>query len=225
MVKEDLIDHSPVRFFDKAANGGLKAGKLGLVTAKKGLGKTSVLVQFGIDALLNDKHLVHVSYDQHSSNVISWYDSILAEIGKKKNLGDMAELNETIVRGRTILNFNQETFSLPKVVNTLKALKEGGINVSALIIDGADVAKLSAGDVKTVADFVSAEKMTAWFSATNESAKLSDTLSADLQPFFDTVAHLEPVQGGVALNVLKTGGKEVSGASIKLDSKTLLMCV
>lgn len=225
MVKEDLIDHSPVRFFDKAANGGLKAGKLGLITAKKGLGKTSVLVQFGIDALLNDKHLVHVSYDQHSSNVISWYDSILAEIGKKKNLGDMAELNETLVRGRTILNFNQETFSLPKVVNTLKALKEGGINVSALIIDGADVAKLSAGDVKTVADFVSAEKMTAWFSATNESAKLSDTLSADLQPFFDTVAHLEPVQGGVALNVLKTGGKEVSGASIKLDSKTLLMCV
>ena len=137
----------------------------------------------------------------------------------------MAELNETIVRGRTILNFNQETFSLPKVVNTLKALKEGGINVSALIIDGADVAKLSAGDVKTVADFVSAEQMTAWFSATNESAKLSDTLSADLQPFFDTVAHLEPVQGGVALNVLKNDGKEVSSASIKLDSKTLLMCV
>ena len=225
MVKQDLIDHSPVRFFDKAANGGLKAGKLGLVTAKKGLGKTSVLVQFGIDALLSDKHLVHVSYDQHSSNVISWYDSILAEIGKKKNLGDMAELNETIVRGRTILNFNQETFSLPKVVNTLKALKEGGINVSALIIDGADVAKLSAGDIKAVADFVSAEQMTAWFSATNESAKLSDTLSADLQPFFDTVAHLEPVQGGIALNVLKTDGKEVSDASIKLDSKTLLMCV
>ena len=225
MVKQDLIDLSPVRFFDKVADGGLKAGKLGLVTAKKGLGKTSVLVQFGIDALLNDKQLVHVSFDQHSSNVISWYDSILAEIGKKKNLGDMTELNETIVRGRTILNFNQETFSLPKVVNTLKALKEGGINVSALIIDGADAAKLSVNDIKAVADFVSAEKMTAWFSATNESAKLSDTLSADLQPLFDTVAHLEPVQGGVALNVLKTGGKEVSGATIKLDSKTLLMCV
>ena len=206
MVKQDLIDLSPVRFFDKVADGGLKAGKLGLVTSKKGLGKTSVLVQFGIDALLNDKHLVHVSYDQHSSNVISWYDSILAEIGKKKNLGDMTELNE-------------------KVVNTLKALKEGGINVSALIIDGADIAKLSVGDIKAVADFVSAEKMTAWFSATNESAKLSDTLSADLQPLFDTVAHLEPIQGGVALNVLKTGGKEVSGATIKLDSKTLLMCV
>ena len=225
MDKKDLINYSPVRSFDNITDGGLKAGEIGLVTAKKGVGKTAILVQFGLDALLKDEQLAHVSFDQHSSNVISWYDSIFTEISKKKNIADTPELKDSIMRDRMILNFNQETFSLPKVVNTLKALKEGGINVSALIIDGADVAKLSAGDVKTVADFVSAEKMTAWFSATNESAKLSDTLSADLQPFFDTVAHLEPVQGGVALNVLKTGGKEVSDASIKLDSKTLLMCV
>ena len=85
MVKQDLIDHSPVRFFDKMADGGLKAGEMGLITSKKGLGKTSVLVQFGIDAMLHDKQLVHVSFDQHSSNVISWYESILAEIAKKKN--------------------------------------------------------------------------------------------------------------------------------------------
>lgn len=84
MVKQDLINLSPVRFFDDIADGGLKAGQLGLITAKKGLGKTSVLVQLGIDALIQDKQLVHVSFDQHSSNVISWYNSILAEIGKKK---------------------------------------------------------------------------------------------------------------------------------------------
>ena len=126
MVKQDLINLSPVRFFDDIADGGLKAGQLGLITAKKGLGKTSVLVQLGIDALIQDKQLVHVSFDQHSSNVISWYNSILAEIGKKKNLGDTSELNDSIVRERTILNFNQETFSMLKVVNTIKALKEGG---------------------------------------------------------------------------------------------------
>ena len=63
MVKQDLIEHCPVRFFDAVSAGGLKNGQLGLVTAKKGLGKTSILVQFGIDALLHDKNLVHVSYD------------------------------------------------------------------------------------------------------------------------------------------------------------------
>ena len=223
MVKQDLIDHSPVRFFDKMADGGLKAGEMGLITSKKGLGKTSVLVQFGIDAMLHDKQLVHVSFDQHSSNVISWYESILAEIAKKKNLGDITELNETIVRDRTILNFNQETFSLPKVVNTLKALKEGGIDISALVIDGADMAKLSEEDVKAVADFVKAEKMTAWFSYTNESSKLADSVKPELLPFFETVAHIEPSNNSVSLVVLKANGKEAADAKLKLDAKTLLM--
>ena len=127
MEKKDLIDHSPVRYFD-VTNAGLKNGELGLITAKKGLGKTSVLVQFGIDSLLNDKSLVHVSFDQKSSNVIAWYSSVMAEIAKKKNF-NITDLEEEIVRNRTILNFNQETFTLPKVVNTLKALKDGGIKI------------------------------------------------------------------------------------------------
>ena len=223
MVKQDLINLSPVRFFDDIADGGLKAGQLGLITAKKGLGKTSVLVQLGIDALIQDKQLVHVSFDQHSSNVISWYNSILAEIGKKKNLGDTSELNDSIVRERTILNFNQETFSMPKVVNTIKALKEGGITVSALIIDGADMSKISAADLKTVSDFVQAEKITAWFSDTNGSSSLSETLTKETLPLFATVAHLESNGNSVVLKVLKANGKEADGESIKLDSKTLLM--
>ena len=49
MAKQELFERSPIRAFDEATNGGLKAGELGLVTAKKGLGKTSVLVQFGMD--------------------------------------------------------------------------------------------------------------------------------------------------------------------------------
>ena len=143
--------------------------------------------------------------------------------GGYRSVNDITELNETIVRDRTILNFNQETFSLPKVVNTLKALKEGGINISALVIDGADMAKLSEEDVKAVADFVKAEKMSAWFSYTNESSKLADSVDAKLLPFFETVAHIEPSNNGVSLVVLKANGKEVADANLKLDAKTLLM--
>ena len=83
MAKQELYEWSPIRAFDEVT-GGLKVGELGLVTAKKGLGKTSVLVQFGMDTLLNGKQLVHVSFDQHSENVISWYDGIFTEISKKK---------------------------------------------------------------------------------------------------------------------------------------------
>lgn len=222
MVKQDLINTSPVRFFDEISEGGIKSGKMGIVTAKKGLGKTSVLVQFGIDALLLDKHLVHVSFDQKSSNVIAWYESVLSEICKKKHITDMNELSNAILKQRTILNFNQETFTLTKVVNTLRALKEGGIKVGELIIDGEDIDKVSEGDIKSVFDFAREEDVIVWFSGTNESSVLSETVPPSLQKYFDTVCHLASDGTSVVLSVLKANGKECS-SGIKLDSKTLLM--
>ncbi|HAH61258.1 MAG TPA: hypothetical protein DCL73_04090 [Treponema sp.] len=223
MEKKDLIDHSPVRNFDSITCGGLKAGEMGLITSKKGLGKTSVLVQFGLDALLQGKQLVHVSFDQHSSNVISWYDSIFTEISKKKNMSDSSELKDSIVRDRTILNFSQETFTLPKVINTLKALKDGGIKVSALIIDGLDMDKVSKEDIATVEQFVKDEKITAWFSDTKESSKLSDSCRAELQPYFAAVCHLTPAQNCITLNVMKLRDNKDIAETISLDPKTLLM--
>ena len=216
MDKKDLIAHSPVRYFD-VTNAGLKDGEMGLITAKKGLGKTSVLVQFGIDSLLNDKALVHVSFDQQSSNVIAWYSSVLAEIAKKKSL-NLDDVNEEIVRNRTILNFNQETFTLPKVVNTLKAMKDGGIKISTIVVDGLDMNKASCADIKCFADFIKSEKMTAWFSFTNEAADLKGTLDTDKLENFTSVAHLVAEGKALSLAILKNGEGKVN-----LDAKTLLM--
>ncbi|MCR5495198.1 MAG: hypothetical protein K6F15_06125 [Treponema sp.] len=223
MVKQDLIDKCPVRFFDEEARGGLKTGQLGLITAKKGLGKTSILVQFGLDSLLLDRHLVHVSFDQHSSNVIAWYDSILAEICKKKNIDSYEEFADSIIRDRTILNFNQEAFTLPKVVNTIKSLKEGGIKVSALVIDGVNLKNVPAEDVKVVAEFAKAENLVVWFSDTNDKEELSETVSAEQEVYFATVAHIVQGANGLCIKVLKADGSPIEGATVKLDTKTLLM--
>ena len=216
MDKKDLLAHSPVRFFD-VTNATLKEGEMGLVTAQKGLGKTSVLVQFGIDSLLNDKAIVHVSFDQHSSNVITWYSSIMAEISKRKNY-NLDEINDEIIRNRIILNFNQETFTLPKVVNTIKALKEGGTNIATIIVDGLDLGKTESSDIKCFAEFISSEKMTAWFSYTSEADQLSDTLEKTKIDSFATVAHLAASGKELALSILKNGNGKVN-----LDTKSLLM--
>lgn len=218
MEKKDFLDFSPVRYFDKATNANLKDGEIGLITAKKGLGKTSILVQFGIDTLLNDKGLIHVSFDQHSSNVISWYSSIIAEVAKKKSISSLAEFTDEIVKNRTILNFNQENFTLPKVVSTIKAMKAGGIKVDSIIVDGLDLEVTPAEDLSCLAAFIKEEKMTAWFSMTSDSEELKTTLPADKLENFTTVAHLSSVGKGLALTVLKNGEGKVP-----LDTKTLLM--
>lgn len=223
MEKQDLFKSSPVRFFDSISDGGLKAGEMGLITSKKGVGKTSVLVQFGIDALLQDKHLVHISFAQHSSNVIEWYESILSEIAKKKNLGDLSAVKDDLVRNRVILNFNQENFSLAKVANTLKSLKEGGINVQALVFDRFNVDAATKEDVEAMYNFVQAEKISAWFSQTNDSAKLDENVRPELQPYFAAVCHMAMSQNEVVLNVLSLRGKTDISATVNLDPKTLLM--
>ena len=222
MVKQDLYNKSPVRLFDAATEGGLKEGGLGLVTSKKGLGKTSVLVQFGMDTLLKDEQLVHVTFDLHSSNVISWYDGIFAEIAKK-SAGNSAELKTDVVSKRTILNFSLDNFSVTKVVNTLKALSAAGIAVKGVVMDGIDFTKVSEGDVKAVADYAQSEKVTVWTSATSEGAKLADVVPANLEKYFDVVISLAQTGSNVAVDVLKLGDKKDVESGLKLDSKTLLI--
>ncbi len=222
MAKQELYERSPIRAFDEAT-GGLKAGELGLVTAKKGLGKTSVLVQFGMDTLLNGKQLVHVSFDQHSSNVITWYDDIFNEIAKKKAIPNAAEVKEVITRNRTILNFSQDSFSLEKVVNTLNALKAGGFSTAGVVIDGVDFSKVKESDIQSVAAYAKATKAKIWISATADSEKLEEQAPKAILSYFYNVIHLEAKSNVTKVMVLKAGKEKDLETNLKLDSKTLLI--
>lgn len=214
--KKELLASSPVRFFEPTG-ASLDEGEIGLLTAKKGLGKTSILVQFGIDTLLKDKAIVHVSFNQKSENVITWYSSVLAEICKSHRV-DVDELSDELFKNRTILNFNQDTFTLPKVVNTLKALKDNGIKLETIIVDDLDLLKTEVSDLNCFCDFIKEEKMTAWFSYNSEASDLKEILPSEKMAKFNSVAHLLPETESVSLSILKKGEGKV-----KLNSKTLLM--
>lgn len=214
--KKELLASSPVRFFEPTG-AALDEGEIGLLTAKKGLGKTSILVQFGIDTLLKDKAIVHVSFNQKSENVITWYSSVLAEICKSHRV-DVDELSDELFRNRTIFNFNQNTFTLPKVVNTLKALKDNGIKLETIIVDDLDLLKTEVSDLNCFCDFIKEEKMTAWFSYNSEASDLKEILPSEKMAKFNSVAHLLPETESVSLSILKKGEGKV-----KLNSKTLLM--
>ena len=214
--KKELLASSPVRFFEPTG-AALDEGEIGLLTAKKGLGKTSILVQFGIDTLLKDKAIVHVSFNQKSENVITWYSSVLAEICKSHKV-DVEELSDELFRNRTILNFNQNTFTLPKVVNTLKALIDNGIKLETIIVDDLDLLKTEVSDLNCFCDFIKEEKMTAWFSYNSEASDLKEILPSEKMAKFNSVAHLLPETESVSLSILKKGEGKV-----KLNSKTLLM--
>ena len=72
--------------------------------------------------LFQDKNVVHVSFNQQSDFVMTWYEDIFTEMAKKKNLNDASDVKADIVRKRVILNFNQDTFSASHVIKTLKEI-------------------------------------------------------------------------------------------------------
>ena len=216
---KDLIDKSPVRLFEKAAGGTLKSGEAGLISSKKGLGKTAVLVQFGVDYLLQSKDIVHASFNQKSANVIGWYESIFNEIAKKKNITHAEDILAEVVKKRMILNLNQDVVSLARVISTVRALGESGIKVQALLIDDIDFAKVKPQELADIHAFADEAGLAIWMSAVYDSAA---QIPAAIHAPFDVSLHLDAKSDGIELSVLKLQNKPVSDVRLKLDSKTLL---
>ena len=44
MIKKELISKSPLRILEKSIHGGVGKGNLGVIAARKGIGKTACLV-------------------------------------------------------------------------------------------------------------------------------------------------------------------------------------
>ena len=222
-MKQTLIDRSPVRFFDQATNGGLKAGEMGILTSKKGLGKTAVLVQIGLDMLLQEKQVVHVSFNQHTNAIITWYEDIFWEMAKKKNLKNPEEIKDSLISKRIILNFNQNTVSAVQIVNTLKALLSGGIPTACLIIDGLNFSKVKAEDIKALKDYAAEAGFFIWATCNCEDEDPCTVMDSATAEQINTIVYLEQKSDTIDMKVLKMHSAPVKGINLKLDTKTLLM--
>jgi KaiC/GvpD/RAD55 family RecA-like ATPase len=223
MEKQDLIDRSPVRFLEKATNGGLQEGEVAIITSKKGLGKTSVLVQIGLDALFQDKNVVHVSFNQQSDFVMTWYEDIFTEMAKKKNLQLAKGIKSDIVKNRVILNFNQDAFTISSIVSTLKALEVGGVKTDSLIIDGLSKTKLTAAAMDELKTYAKEAKVSIWFSQNTEGETLETVLPQEISAKADAIVHLSQKPDTIQMEVLKVRNETISDSNLRLDSKTLLM--
>ena len=61
MYRKEVNAQSPLRILERSIHGGLGKGKLGVVMARAGTGKTACLVQLGLDDLMRDKNVLHIA--------------------------------------------------------------------------------------------------------------------------------------------------------------------
>ena len=224
MVKEDLIERSPVRKFEKLLGGGVKAGEIGVIASKKGLGKTSILVQLAIDTLLQGKTVIHVSFNQQADYVATWYENIFTEQASRKNLNKVAEVKAELMARRIVLNFNQETVHTGQVIKTISALADSGIKADSIIIDGFDFDKATDTCIKDMKAFAAETGASVWYSANIEleGGALPEKYKAFAQDT-DVILFLSPESDGIHIKALKEHENRNASIDLKLDVKTLLI--
>ncbi|MDR1256774.1 MAG: AAA family ATPase [Spirochaetaceae bacterium] len=229
MVKSELVQRSPVRLFEKTIQGGLGAGEIGIISAPKGAGKTSVLVQIALDKLLQGKKVIHISFNQRASHIQNWYEDIFEEIKKKKELENSADLANELMRNRVLMNFNQEGVNSDVIRRSLRSMiVEGGFGADSIIIDGFDFTIAQRSRVSTLKDFAREIGISVWYSCTLTGTAPYDkrsipTVVAELEDLIDVVITLDAKTSHTELRVSKARGSYNVEGIIRLDPKTLLI--
>jgi KaiC/GvpD/RAD55 family RecA-like ATPase len=229
VIKSELVQRSPVRLFEKTIQGGLTAGEIGIVSAPKGVGKTSVLVQIALDKLLQGKKVIHISFNQRASHIQNWYEDIFEETTKKKRLENSADLADELIRNRVLMNFNQEGVNSDVIRRSLRSMiVEGGFGADSIIIDGFDFTIAQRSRVSTLKDFARDLGISVWYSCTLTEASPYDKCGipkvvADLEDLIDVVITLDSKTSCTELRVSKARDSYNIEGIIRLDPKTLLI--
>lgn len=236
MVLNELIQRSPIRIFEQSIHGGLKAGEVGIIASPNGVGKTSVLVQLAMDKLLQGKKVIHVSFTQQNQYVPLWYEDIFSEFTSKKNLENVQEVKNNLVKNRVLMNFNQDGVTIDQIIKSLRAMIiEGGFKADSVIIDGFDFMRADKenglqSSLSNVKIFATEMGVSVWYSCSvkdegqqfnkeNIPVVLSGSTAS-----LDVIIVLQSKSDHVELSISKDRDSVISKSmAMKLDPKTLLI--
>jgi hypothetical protein len=231
MIKAEQNRRSPLRILEKSTLGGVGKGNIGVIAAKKGVGKTACLVHIATDQLFENKHVIHVSFSSNTSHIISWYEDIFEEIAKKVNLDSAEEVHDEIIKNKIIMNFNQDGIKISQITNSIKSMIENGhFSANTIVIDGFDFGKCSIEDIKTIKTFASDLGLEVWFSASikeDNSEFDENQVPLLLKKFINDITiliNMKPENDYIKLQLIKDHKiLPVSDMHLKLDPRSLLI--
>ena len=230
MVKSELNKRSPLRIFENSINGGVGKGNIGVLTSRKGVGKTACLVHIAMDKLFRGRHVIHVSFASKVDHIAMWYEDIFKEIAKKRELENAPEVHNEIIKNRVIMNFNQDGFETEKILKSLSAMiEQGNFAADAIIIDGYDYRKASKEDIYALKSFAESINLEIWTSVSlqKDSPYDENGVPIILNDYLSDLAVIVTLQyegDHVQLKVVKDHD-DISPREmeLKLDPKTLLI--
>lgn len=226
MSIDELIEKSPLRKFEKNLNGGLKHGEVGVITAKKGIGKSSLLVQLELDQLLKGKSLIHVSFNQETDRTFEWYDNMFGELAKIYKIENPSSIKNEIFKRRIVLNFNQDMVRTEQVLATVRSLSANAdFKPDLLMFDDFNFAKALPEALKIVKSFTKELGISTWYTAAFDVPvyAIAPSLNAYLSEI-DILLYMQLQDRFVSVKAIKEheNGDVETGVGFDLDTMHLI---
>jgi hypothetical protein len=226
------LRRSPRTLLERDGHPGPGPGKLALVMARAGVGKTAFLVGIGVDALLSGQKVLHISLERSVEKIRDWYDEKLTEmLRRNKKLSHRAAVQLEMERHRHIHTYVGRSFSLDRLRGVLELLRDAMEFVpSVIILDRMEYTELDTpmvAELRNVAAEVGAELWMACRTHRDgpqgEPGHLPHPANA-FEEHVDLAFRLDPQGAKVRLRVLKDHDEMLDkDLNILLDPRTLLL--
>lgn len=182
------------------------AGHVGVVLARPGVGKTALLVHFGLEALFRGEQVLHVALRDTVDHARAHYDEVLRVLGARP-----ADAALVVERNRTLHSWQGRPFDPSLVARSLDVLGEAAqFRPSLVLVDGYEAVAQATEHLPALRQLARERSVAVVASARSDDA-------SDLVPGFDFAVRLEPQGRAVRL---VAGGRTLAAA---LDPTSLLV--
>lgn len=231
MLKDELIKRSPIRVLEQTIHGGLGRGNLGVITARKGVGKTACLAHLAIDKMMSGRNVLHISFADNPHHVEEWYKQVFNELSNHYKLENAYDTFEEVIHHRLIIHFKQKEITFDQISDQIKLIEGGSsFNPDIIIVDGRDFETVTRENLEGWKEFANTQDTEIWFAAVlhRENLQIDDKgIPAPVNSFtdlFSVIIMLEPGHEFIQLNLLKDhDSKDLEKLRLKLDPKTMLI--
>jgi hypothetical protein len=229
MLKSDMIRRNPLRMMGYEEEDILPKGGFGGLLARAGVGKTAFLVQIGMDKLLRNKTVLHVTIDEPVDKVCLWYEEVLRTLAKQCNVGKVDAFWDEVLPNRFIMSFRVGGFTVSRLDERVSELTEQGIFFPQLIlIDGLPFDQMERSDIEALKAMAAAHSAAIWFSIRTHrhEAPGPDGMPkhfSGVADLFDVALELIPNGKDVCIGALKGGPPMAVPERLILDPSTMMI--
>jgi KaiC/GvpD/RAD55 family RecA-like ATPase len=230
MMKNELIKRNPLHHLGLDMEQWLEQGGFGAVIAPAGVGKTALLVQIALQAMMQKHSVLHVSLNDPVHKVTLWYDEILQDLTRAYPSERIADLREDILLHRFIMTFRVDDFTVPKLKERINDLVVQNIfRPDILIIDGLHFHPTAESFLTELKNLAARHHCFVWFSLHihREEKKDSSGIPINIgwiRQYFNVLLKINEWEDHLTLNLINPDEQPtMSAGEVRLDPTTMLI--